>query len=106
MSLAHLALRGRGRLSKRCLKIQNETAALLRLERLFQVEILLTVMSRLSLEFLQNFMGYGSPFSVKFSATEPAFRLMNYWLLLRGLSDLGRRRGMVLALEPKKGLRV
>ncbi len=87
---------------KRCLEIQNETAALLR-PGAVPAEIYQTVMSRLSPEFLQNFMGYGSH-GVKFLGHGTGLQVDELPVVAEGFEDPLAER-MVLALEPKKGIK-
>ena len=86
----------------RCVEIQNETAALLK-PGAVPAEIYRTIMGRLRPEFLENFMGY-SPHSVKFLGHGTGLLVDELPVIAEGF-DEPLAEGMVLALEPKKGIK-
>lgn len=86
----------------RCVEIQNETAALLK-PGAVPAEIYRIIMSRLSPEFLENFMGYGSH-SVKFLGHGTGLHVDELPVIAEGFDD-PLAEGMALALEPKKGIK-
>jgi Xaa-Pro dipeptidase len=87
---------------KRCVEIQNETAALLK-PGAVPAEIYRRIMDRLSPEFLENFMGYGAH-SVKFLGHGTGLQVDELPVIAEGFED-PLAEGMVMALEPKKGFK-
>ena len=82
--------------------MQNDTAALLK-PGAVPAEIYRRIMDRLSPEFLENFMGYGSH-SVKFLGHGTGLLVDELPVITEGFDD-PLAEGMVLALEPKKGIK-
>ncbi len=86
----------------RCVEIQNELASLL-LPGNSPSRIYQTIMEALSPEFLENFMGFGKR-RVKFLGHGVGLVVDEMPVIAEGF-DEPLQEGMILALEPKKGIR-
>ena len=85
----------------RCVEIQDETAALLR-PGTSPSEVYETVISGLEPEFFENFMGFGDR-RVLFLGHGVGLQVDEMPVVARGF-DEPLEEGMVIALEPKKGV--
>ena len=85
----------------KCVDIQNEAAAMLR-PGAIPSEIYNSIMSNLDEEFLQNFMGFGNR-KVKFLGHGVGLLIDETPVIAEGF-DEPLQKGMVFALEPKKGI--
>ncbi|KQC04083.1 MAG: peptidase M24 [Methanoculleus sp. SDB] len=85
-----------------CVDIQHEMASLLR-PGITPEEIYITIMEGLSSGFLKNFMGFGDR-QVNFLGHGVGLQVDEMPVIARGF-DEPLQEGMVLALEPKKGIR-
>lgn len=85
----------------RCVDIQDELASMLR-PGAIPSEIYRTVMDRLEPEFLKNFMGFGEH-QVKFLGHGIGLWIDETPVIAKGF-DEPLEEGMVIALEPKKGI--
>lgn len=86
----------------RCLEIQNEAAAMLR-PGITPEEIYDTIIGSLEPAFLENFMGYGER-RVQFLGHGIGLVVDEMPVIARGFHE-PLEEGMVIALEPKKGIR-
>lgn len=86
---------------KECMNIQKKTAALLKPGNI-PSEIYKSVMSGISPEFLENFMGMGNE-KVKFLGHGIGLQVDEYPVIAAGF-DEPLEENMVLAVEPKKSL--
>ncbi len=87
---------------RRCVDIQNEMASLLK-PGIRPSEIYTTIMEGLDAEFLKNFMGFGDR-QVNFLGHGIGLQIDEMPVIAKGF-DEPLQEGMVLALEPKKGIR-
>jgi Xaa-Pro dipeptidase len=85
-----------------CLEIQDELAALLRPGNT-PAQVYDTVINGLSPEFLENFMGFGGR-KVRFLGHGVGLLVDEMPVIAKGF-DEPLQEGMMLALEPKKGIR-
>jgi len=85
----------------KCVEIQNEISAMLK-PGTAPSEIYNTIMSSLDKEFLENFMGFGKH-KAKFLGHGIGLQIDETPLIAEGFDD-PLREGMVLALEPKRGI--
>jgi Xaa-Pro aminopeptidase len=85
----------------KCVEIQNETVSMLKPGSI-PSEIYNTIISNLDSEFLQNFMGFGSR-KVKFLGHAVGLLIDELPVIAEGF-DEPLQKGMVFALEPKKGI--
>ena len=86
---------------QQCVKIQNQTAAMLR-PGAIPSEMYQTIMESLSPAFLENFMGFGNR-RVNFLGHGVGLIIDELPVIARGF-DEPLTEGMVFALEPKKGI--
>jgi len=86
---------------RRCVEIQNEAASMLK-PGAIPAEIYKTVISKLSPDFLDNFMGFGKR-RVKFIGHGIGLNVDEYPVIAEGFTE-PLQEGMVIALEPKKGI--
>lgn len=86
---------------KRCLDIQNHIASMLKPGSIPE-EIYNTVMNDLDNDFLENFMGFGNR-KVKFLGHGIGLHIDEYPVIAKGFTE-PLEEGMVIALEPKKGI--
>lgn len=86
---------------RQCVDIQNEMAAML-LPGAIPSEIYQHIMGKLSPDFLQNFMGFGSR-QVKFLGHGIGITIDELPVIAKGF-DEPIEEGMTFALEPKKGI--
>lgn len=86
----------------RCVEIQNEAAAMLR-PGITPEEIYDTIIGSLEPAFLENFMGYGER-RVQFLGHGIGLVVDEMPVIARGFHE-PLEEGMVIALEPKKGIR-
>ncbi len=86
----------------RCVEIQNEAAAMLR-PGITPEEIYDTIIGSLEPAFLENFMGYGER-RVQFLGHGSGLVVDEMPVIARGFHE-PLEEGMVIALEPKKGIR-
>jgi Xaa-Pro dipeptidase len=86
----------------RCVEIQDEMASLLK-PGITPSDIYTTIMDSLSPEFQENFMGFGSR-KAHFLGHGVGLQVDEVPVIARGF-DEPLEEGMVLALEPKKGIR-
>ena len=86
---------------QQCVKIQNQTAAMLR-PGAIPSEMYQTIMESLSPAFLENFMGFGNR-RVNFLGHGLGLIIDELPVIARGF-DEPLTEGMVFALEPKKGI--
>ena len=87
---------------RRCVEVQNETASLLR-PGVAPSEVYATIVDGLEPEFLENFMGFGDR-RVQFLGHGVGLQVDEVPVIARGF-DEPLEEGMVIALEPKKGIR-
>lgn len=85
----------------KCVDIQNEIAAMLK-PGAVPSEIYNNIMNDLDEEFLQNFMGFGNR-KVKFLGHSIGLQIDETPIIAEGFDD-PLQKGMVLALEPKRGI--
>ena len=85
-----------------CVDIQNEIASLLKPGNT-PSWIFATIMDGLSADFQENFMGFGER-QVNFLGHGVGLQVDEYPVIARGF-DEPLQEGMVLAIEPKKGIR-
>jgi Xaa-Pro dipeptidase len=85
----------------KCVAIQNEAAAMLK-PGAIPSEIYNTIMNALDEDFLQNFMGFGNR-KVKFLGHGVGLLIDELPVIAQGF-DEPLQKGMVFALEPKKGI--
>ncbi len=85
----------------RCVEVQDETAALLR-PGVSPSEVYETIIAGLEPEFLENFMGFGDR-RVLFLGHGVGLQVDEMPVIARGF-DEPLEEGMVIALEPKKGV--
>ncbi len=85
----------------RCVEIQNETASMLR-PGIAPSEIYATILDGLDPAFLENFMGFGER-RVQFLGHGVGLQVDEMPVIARGF-DEPLEEGMVIALEPKKGI--
>jgi Xaa-Pro dipeptidase len=86
---------------QKCVRIQNEIASMLKPGEI-PARIYKTIMGRLDDDFLINFMGYGNH-KVKFLGHGVGLHVDEYPVIAEGF-DEPLQEGMVLAIEPKKGI--
>lgn len=86
---------------EKCVKIQNDIAGMLKPGEV-PANIYRAVMSELSPEFLDNFMGYGER-RVKFLGHGIGLQIDELPVIAEGFNE-SIRENMVFALEPKKGI--
>ncbi|NLX78139.1 MAG: aminopeptidase P family protein [Clostridiaceae bacterium] len=86
---------------RQCVEIQNEAASMLK-PGAIPAEIYKTILNRLSPDFLVNFMGFGSR-RVKFLGHGIGLAIDEYPVIAEGFTE-PLHEGMVIALEPKKGI--
>ncbi|MDY0291213.1 MAG: Xaa-Pro peptidase family protein [Desulfuromonadaceae bacterium] len=86
---------------KRCVEIQDETAALLK-PGAVPAEIFATIMDKLEPEFRQNFMGFGAR-QANFLGHGIGLHVDEWPVIAKGF-DEPLQENMVIAIEPKKGL--
>lgn len=86
----------------RCVEVQDETASMLR-PGIAPTEIYATILDDLDPAFLENFMGYGKR-RVQFLGHGVGLQVDEMPVIARGF-DEPLEEGMVIALEPKKGVR-
>ena len=86
---------------RRCVDIQDEMASLLK-PGITPSEIYTTIMDGLDHEFLKNFMGFGGR-QVNFLGHGIGLQIDEMPIIAKGF-DEPLQEGMVLALEPKKGI--
>lgn len=86
---------------KRCVEIQNETAAMLK-PGAVPSEIFTTIIENLEPEFLQNFMGFGER-QANFLGHGIGLHVDEWPVIAKGF-DEPLQENMVIAIEPKKGL--
>jgi Xaa-Pro aminopeptidase len=87
---------------QRCVEIQSTIVPLLKPGSV-PSEIYETVMTGLEPEFLENFMGYGNR-SVRFIGHGIGLEIAENPVITRGF-DEPLEEGMVIAIEPKKGIK-
>ncbi len=87
---------------RRCVEVQNETASLLR-PGVAPSEIYTTILDGLSPGFQENFMGFGDR-RAQFLGHGVGLQVDEVPVIARGF-DEPLDEGMVIALEPKKGIR-
>jgi len=87
---------------QRCVNIQNEMSSLLK-PGIAPSEIYTIIMEDLDSEFLKNFMGFGNR-QVNFLGHGIGLQIDEMPVIAKGF-DEPLQEGMVLALEPKKGIR-
>jgi Xaa-Pro aminopeptidase len=87
---------------QRCVEIQDTIIPLLKPGSV-PSEIYETVMTGLEPEFLENFMGYGNR-SVRFIGHGIGLEIAENPVITRGF-DEPLEEGMVIAIEPKKGIK-
>lgn len=87
---------------KKCLEIQNEAALMLK-PGAVPAEIYKSIFNWLSSDFLVNFMGYGNR-RVKFIGHGIGLNVDEYPVIADGFME-PLQEGMVIALEPKKGIK-
>ncbi len=85
----------------KCVDIQNEIAAMLKPGSI-PSEIYNNIMNNLDEEFLKNFMGFGNR-KVKFLGHSIGLQIDETPIIAEGFDD-PLQEGMVLALEPKRGI--
>ncbi|HEX7467561.1 MAG TPA: Xaa-Pro peptidase family protein [Methanobacterium sp.] len=85
----------------KCVDIQNEIAEMLKPEEI-PSNIYKTIMNRLDDDFLQNFMGFGDR-KVNFLGHGIGLLIDEVPVIAKGF-DQPLQEGMVIALEPKKGI--
>lgn len=85
----------------KCVDVQNEIAAMLK-PGAIPSEIYNTIMNSLDEEFLQNFMGFGKH-KAKFLSHGIGLQIDETPVIAEGF-DEPLQEGMVLALEPKRGI--
>lgn len=85
----------------KCVAIQNEAASMLK-PGAIPSEIYTTIMNKLDSEFLKNFMGFGNR-KVKFLGHGVGLLIDESPVIAKGFDEL-LLEGMVIALEPKKGI--
>ncbi|MBN1193895.1 MAG: aminopeptidase P family protein [Methanomicrobiaceae archaeon] len=90
------------RMHHRCVDIQNEMASLLQ-PGITPEEIYIAIMDGLDPVFLKNFMGFGNR-QVNFLGHGVGLLVDEMPVIARGFNE-PLQEGMVLALEPKKGIR-
>lgn len=88
---------------QRCVEIQDETAAMLQ-PGIVPSEIYTTILDSLEPTFLKNFMGFGDR-EVQFLGHGVGLAVDEMPVIARGF-DEPLEEGMVIALEPKKGIAV
>jgi Xaa-Pro aminopeptidase len=86
---------------RRCVDIQNETAAMLK-PGAIPSAIFATVTEKLEAEFMQNFMGFGAR-QASFLGHGIGLHVDEWPVLAKGF-DEPLQENMVIAIEPKKGL--
>ncbi len=86
----------------RCVEVQDETASMLR-PGTAPSEVYATIFDGLEPRFLENFMGYGKR-RVQFLGHGVGLQVDEMPVIARGF-DEPLEEGMVIALEPKKGVR-
>lgn len=86
---------------EKCVAIQNEAASMLK-PGAIPSEIYCTIMNKLDSEFLKNFMGFGNR-KVKFLGHGVGLLIDESPVIAKGF-DEPLQKGMVIALEPKKGI--
>ena len=86
---------------KRCVEIQNETAALLK-PGAVPAEIYATITEKIEPEFMQNFMGFGER-RASFLGHGIGLHVDEWPVIAKGF-DEPLQENMLIALEPKKGL--
>lgn len=87
---------------KKCADIQNEAASMLK-PGAIPSEIYKSVINKLEPGFLVNFMGFGNR-RVKFIGHGIGLNIDEYPVIAEGFSE-PLQEGMVIALEPKKGIK-
>ena len=87
---------------RRCVEVQDETASLLRPGNV-PSEIYATILDGLTPGFLENFMGFGNR-QAQFLGHGIGLTVDEVPVIARGF-DEPLEEGMVIALEPKKGIR-
>ncbi len=85
----------------KCVEIQNEIAEMLKPDEI-PSNIYKTIMNSLDNDFLQNFMGFGDR-KVNFLGHGIGLLIDEVPVIAEGF-DQPLQKGMVLALEPKKGI--
>ncbi|WP_292365833.1 MULTISPECIES: M24 family metallopeptidase [unclassified Methanoculleus] len=86
----------------RCVEIQDKTASMLR-PGITPAEIYATILDDLDPAFLENFMGYGKR-RAQFLGHGVGLQVDEVPVIARGFEE-PLEEGMVIALEPKKGIR-
>ncbi|MFO7831952.1 MAG: Xaa-Pro peptidase family protein [Desulfuromonadaceae bacterium] len=86
---------------KRCVEIQNETAAMLK-PGAVPAEIYATITERIEPEFMQNFMGFGER-QASFLGHGIGLHVDEWPVIAKGF-DEPLQENMLIAIEPKKGL--
>jgi Xaa-Pro aminopeptidase len=86
---------------RRCVDIQNETAAMLK-PGAIPSAIFATITEKLEAEFMQNFMGFGAR-QASFLGHGIGLHVDEWPVLAKGF-DEPLQENMVIAIEPKKGL--
>lgn len=86
---------------KQCVEVQNRIAELLK-PGAIPSDIYQSIMNSLSSDFQENFMGFGSR-KVKFLGHGVGLLIDEYPVIAKGF-DEPLQEGMVLAIEPKKGI--
>ena len=86
---------------QQCVEIQNQIAAMLK-PGAIPAQIYNTIMGELSPEFLENFMGFGNR-KVKFLGHGIGLHIDEWPVIAEGFYE-SLQEGMVIALEPKKGI--
>jgi len=89
-------------IQRQCVALQDEMAEMLK-PGVIPSDIYNTIMNKLSPEFLKNFMGYGSR-QVKFLGHGIGLTIDEIPVIAQGF-DEPLEEGIVLALEPKKGIK-
>lgn len=86
---------------KRCVEIQNETAAMLK-PGAVPAEIYATITEKIEPEFMQNFMGFGER-QARFLGHGIGLHVDEWPVIAKGF-DEPLQENMLIAIEPKKGL--
>lgn len=87
---------------KKCVEVQNDIARLL-IPGAIPSEIYHTIMGNLDKDFLENFMGFGSR-TVRFLGHGIGLQIDELPVIAEGFNE-PLHKGMVFALEPKKGIK-
>lgn len=86
---------------KKCVEVQNDIARML-IPGAIPSEIYQTIMGNLDKDFLENFMGFGSR-TVRFLGHGIGLQIDEFPVIAEGFNE-PLQKGMVFALEPKKGI--